>query len=43
MKNELGGSATQQDLRSWGVGGHNGINRGTVGVKIRTQLSAISS
>ena len=30
MKNELGGSATHQDLRGWGLGGgHNGMNRGT--------------
>ena len=26
VKNELGGSATQQELRGWG---HNGLNRGT--------------
>ena len=32
MKNELGGSATQQELRGWGVGGHNGIDRGTGGL-----------
>ena len=32
VKNELGGSATQQELRGWGVlGGHNGMNRGTGG------------
>ena len=30
MKNELGGSATQQELRGW-RGGHNGMNRGTEG------------
>ena len=33
VKNELGGSATQQELRHWGVGGHNGMNRRTGGVK----------
>ena len=27
MKNELGGSATQQELRGWGLGRHNGMNR----------------
>ena len=32
VKNELGGSATQQELRVWGVGGHNGKNRGTGGL-----------
>ena len=31
-ENELGGSATQQELRSWGLGGHNGMNRGTGGL-----------
>ena len=31
MKNELGGSATQQELRSWW--GHNGMNRETGEVK----------
>ena len=31
MKNELGGSATQQELIGWGVGGHNGMDRGTGG------------
>ena len=31
VKNKLGGSATQQELRVWGVGGHNGKNRGTRG------------
>ena len=31
VKNELGGSARQQELRGWGVGGHNGLNRGTGG------------
>ena len=30
MKNELGGTATQLlELRGWGDGSHNGINRGT--------------
>ena len=34
VKNELGGSATQQELKSWGGwGGHNGMNRGTGGVE----------
>ena len=39
MKNELGGSATQQELRGWGhngmnrgTGGHNGMTRGTGGL-----------
>ena len=32
MKNELGGSATQQDrTKELGVGDHNGMNRGTGG------------
>ena len=30
VKNELGGSATQQELRGWGLG-QNGRNRGTGG------------
>ena len=30
VKNELDGSATQQELRSWGLG-HTGMNRGTGG------------
>ena len=29
VKNELGGSATQQELKGWGLGDHNGMNRGT--------------
>ena len=34
VKNELGGSATQQELRGWGVkDGHNGMDRGTGGYK----------
>ena len=32
VKNELGGSATQQELRGCGVGGFNGMNRGTGGL-----------
>ena len=34
MKNELGGSATQQELRDLGLGGggHNEMNRGTGGL-----------
>ena len=35
VKNELGGSATQREVRGWGVwggGGHNGMNRGTGGL-----------
>ena len=32
VKNELGGSATQQELRGWGVEGHNGMNRGAGGL-----------
>ena len=32
MKNELGGSAIQQELKVWGLGGHNGMNRGTGGL-----------
>ena len=31
MKNDLGRSATQQELKGWGVGGHNRMNRGTGG------------
>ena len=26
------GSATQQELRGWGSGGHNGMNRGAGGL-----------
>ena len=35
VKNELGVSATQQELKSWGLGvegSHNELNRGTGGV-----------
>ena len=32
QKNERGGSATQLELRGWGGGGHNGMNRGTGGL-----------
>ena len=50
VKNELGGSATQQELRDWGVGGR-GVTMGTGelgwGVKpppsIRTLLKSIAS
>ena len=35
VKNELGRSATQQELRGWEFGGHNGMNGGTEGLNPR--------
>ena len=32
VKNELGGSATHQEMRGWGGWGHNGMDRGTGGL-----------
>ena len=31
VKNKLGGSAIQQELRRWGLGVYTGMNRGTGG------------
>ena len=38
VKNELGGSATQQELRDWG--GHNGMNRGTGGLNPQPPINS---